>query len=188
MIRINLAPPEGRPRRAAGGPRFQFRMPEFNLGVAFGVACVVAVVFVGGWWWQLSNQEADLVTKVKQSNEELERLKAQVGQVGKVKDQVAELQKRVEAIQELTKGQLRLVVLFDSLADVVPRDLWLTSLEERGTTIRINGTAFSTTAVADFMSNLRSSGRFKEVEIVVSRQDLTKRQVTFEVTCRFDNG
>jgi hypothetical protein len=38
------------------------------------------------------------------------------------------------------------------------------------------------------MANLRASGKFKEVEIVVSRQDLGKspQLVTFEVTCRFE--
>jgi Tfp pilus assembly protein PilN len=79
-------------------------------------------------------------------------------------------------------------VLFDALADMVPRELWLNTLEERGSTLKISGTAYSPTAVADFMANLRASGRFKDVDILVSRQDLsrTPRQVTFEVTCRFE--
>ncbi|MBI2217387.1 MAG: PilN domain-containing protein [Candidatus Rokubacteria bacterium] len=188
MIRINLAPPEGRPRRGAGG-RFQLKIPEINLAVAFAVAYAIALIVVGAWWWQLSSEEADLTQRTVQAASELEQLKVRVGQVGKVRDQVADLKKRVDAIQELTKNQVRPVVLFDALADVVPRELWLTGLEERGTTLRITGTAFSATAVADFMANLRSSGRFKEVDIVLSRQDLTKtpRQVTFEVTCRFES-
>jgi len=39
------------------------------------------------------------------------------------------------------------------------------------------------------MTNLRASGKFKDVDIVVSRQDLAKvpRLVTFEVTCRFES-
>jgi type IV pilus assembly protein PilN len=187
MIRINLAPPEGRPRRGVGGAGF--RLPTLNLGVGFAVVYVLALLVVGGWWWQLTSEEANLTRKVAQATTDLEQLKARVGQVGKVRDEIVELKKRVEAIQELTKGQARPVVLFDALADVVPRELWLTGLEERGTTIRITGTAFSATAIADFMANLRSSGRFKDVDIVLSRQDLTKtpRQVTFEVTCRFES-
>lgn len=190
MIKINLAPPEGARPRAAGGGGFRLpSLPALNLGILFGVLYVVTAVALGGWWWQVSSHEVDLTTKVKQTTDELAVLKQRVGQAGKVKDQVAELKKRVDAIQELTKNQQRPVVLFDALADVVPRDLWLTTLEERGTTIRMTGTSYSTTAVADFMSNLRSSGRFKDVDIVVSRQDITKtpRVVTFEVTCRFES-
>jgi Tfp pilus assembly protein PilN len=187
MIRINLAPPEGRPRRAGAGR--VFRLPAVNLGLAFAVAYAATVIAVGGWWWQLSSEEADLTQKNAQATSELEQLKARVGQVGKVRDQIADLKKRVDAIQELTTMQARPVVLFDALADTVPRDLWLTGVEERGTTLKITGMAFSAIAVADFMSNLRSSGRFRDVDIVLSRQDLTKtpRQVSFEITCRFES-
>lgn len=188
MIRINLAPPEGRPRR--GGPRFQIpSLPEFNIGMLFLVLYVATVAGVGFWWWRTQSQEAALTVKLKQTKDELEVLKQRVGQANKIKDQVAELKKRKDAIEELTKAQARPVMLFDALADVVPRDLWLTGLEERGNTIRITGTSYSTTAVADFMANLRSSGRFKDVDIVSSRQDITKtpRLVNFEVTCRYES-
>jgi hypothetical protein len=37
------------------------------------------------------------------------------------------------------------------------------------------------------MANLRQAGKFKEVDIVVAKQDLSKSPspVTFEVTCHF---
>jgi type IV pilus assembly protein PilN len=188
MIRINLAPPDGRPRRA-GGPKQPLRLPEFNLGMLFAVLYLATAAGLGAWWWATTAREADLTSQLHVANAELTSLKQRVGQVGKVREQVAELKKRIDALEELTKSQARPVVLFDALADVVPRDLWLTGLEERGNTLRITGTSYSTTAVADFMSNLRSSGRFKDVDIVTSRQDITKtpRLVTFEVTCRFES-
>ena len=54
--------------------------------------------------------------------------------------------------------------------------------------MKLSGTAFSTTAVSDFMSNLKATGKFKDVDIVVSRQaiDKTPSLVTFEVTCKFE--
>jgi Tfp pilus assembly protein PilN len=187
MIRINLAPPVGRPRRAGAG--IQFRIPEFNFGIAFGVVYAVAFLVLGGWWLQLSRTEGRLTDEVKTKTAELEKLKQRVGQAGKVKEQIADLQKRVDALRELTVTQTRPVKLFDALVDMVPRDLWLTGLEERGPTLKIMGSSFSATAISDFMSNMRSSGRFKDVDIVVSRQDLTKMPapVTFEVTCRFES-
>jgi Tfp pilus assembly protein PilN len=189
MIRINLAPPpEGRPRRAeAGGP--SFRLPEMNFLLLFGVIYLVAAVFLGGWWWKLQDEEVSLQAQVTQANADLAALKTRIGQAGKVKEHFAELTKRVEAIQELTKGQTRTIVLLDALADIVPKELWLTGMEERGTTLRLSGTSFTTTAVSDFMTNLRSSGRFKDVDIVISRQEFAKTPnlVTFEVTCRFES-
>ena len=189
MIRINLAPPERRARRKAGGAGFQFQLPEFNLGIAFLALYIVALLGGGFWWNHLRTREAELTAQVKQATEDLNVLKTKVSQAGKVKDQLADLLKRVEAIQELSKGQSRLIVMLDSLVNTVPRDLWLTALEERGTTIRFLGTAYTTAAVADFMSNLRSSGRFKDIEILKSQQDLARspRLVTFEITCRFES-
>ena len=189
MIRINLAPPDRRPRRGGGEPGFRLRLPEINLGIVFGILYVVAVLGLAGWWWQLVGQEADLTKRIADGTTELESLKARIGKAGKIKEQVAELRKRIDAIQDLTKSQQRPIILFDALADMVPRDLWLTGLEERGALLRITGTSYSTTAVSDFMANLKSSGRFKDVDILLSRQDLAKtpRLVTFEVTCRFES-
>ncbi len=186
MIRINLAPLEVRPR--ARRSTWTFQLPEFDLGILFILVYAVGILALGGWWWQLSRREAALTAQVKQDQSELATLKAQSAQVGKVRDQLADLKRRIDAIQELSRSQARPVVLFDALADVVPRELWLTSLEERGTTLRIQGNAFTTSALADFMSNLKTSGRFKDVDLVLSREDLSKspRLVTFEVTCRFD--
>jgi Tfp pilus assembly protein PilN len=78
--------------------------------------------------------------------------------------------------------------LIDSFADAVPNDLWITRLEDTGALLRVSGTAFSATAVSNLMSALRASGKFKDVDIVVSRRDLDKAPsvVTFEVTCRFE--
>ena len=188
MIKINLAPPERRPRRKAGAG-VQFQLPEMNFGIVFLIVYVLALAGGGVYWNHLRDREAQLEADVKKATADLEAVKAKVAQAGKIKDQLTDLLKRVDALQELTKSQTRLIVMLDLLADTVPRDLWLTNLEERGATVKLIGSSFSTTAVADFMSNLRSSGRFKEVDIVSSRQDLARnpRLVIFEVTCRFES-
>lgn len=183
MIRINLAPSVQR-RRAAGG----LRLPSINLGALFLVAYVAVGAGLTGWWWSLRGEERHLRAEIDTMNRELTTLRTITGQTPQVKTQVAELRQRLQVIQELTKHQDRPLALLDAFADMVPKDLWISALEEKGTTLTVRGTAFSTTAVADFMQNLRQSGRFKDVDIVVARQDLTKptRLVTFEVTCRYE--
>jgi Tfp pilus assembly protein PilN len=189
MIRINLAPREA--RRRTGG----FTLPSLSLGVGldlgliFGVLYVLAVLGVGYAWWSLSAQESRLNAEIARGNQELASLKVTLGQGANVKAQLADFKKRVEVLEKLLKGQSRPIALLDSFADVVPRDLWITGMEERDSVLKLTGSAFSTTAVSDLMSNLRSSGRFKSIDIVISRQDLAKTpsMVTFEVTCRFES-
>ena len=186
MIRINLAPETTR-RRGVGGFRFP-TLPAFNLGWLFGILYVVAVVGIGVYWWSLSSEESDLTAKVDHANKELAQLKVAIGQGSQVKDQAAELRKRLVVLEELTKSQAKPIVLVDIFANMVPKDLWVTGFEERDSRVKVSGSAFSTSAVADFMQNLEKSGKFKLVDIVVSRRDLARPTplVTFEVTFRFE--
>ena len=183
MIRINLAPE--RARRRVG---FKLSLPAFNLGWLFGILYLAALVGIGGYWWTLTSAEAELTAEIDRAKKELDSLKAQIGQGTKTKDLAAELRMRVSVIEELTKNQGRPIRLVDAFASAVPQNLWITGLEERNAVLRITGSAFSPTAVADFMTNLRASGKFKDVDIVVSRRDLTRPNslVTFEVTCVFE--
>jgi len=184
MIRINLAPPETRHRRRS----FNLPVPSMNLGLLFGVLVVLAAGGIGYFWWSLGAEETQIAGEVDRLNRELQSLKATLGQSAGVKAQLAEAKRRVGVLEDLTKGQGKSIILLDAFIDTVPRDLWITSLEQKESQLKLSGTAFSTAAVSDFMSNLKSSGKFKDVEIVVSRQALDKSPslVTFEVTCKFE--
>lgn len=185
MIKINLAPLEARRRRAP----FKLTLPSFNLGVAFLAVYVVAVGLLGVYVFGLLASKAKLTAEIERGTRELDSLKVTLGQAANVKVQLAELRRRVELIEELTKGQGRPIVLLDAFADVIPRDLWITGMEQKDSVLKLSGNAFSTTAVSDFMANLKSSGKFKDVDIVISRQalDKTPSLVTFEVTCKFES-
>ena len=184
MIRINLAP--RRERRGRDGRRLA--LPRVNLAVVFALAAVALAAGLGNAWWNLSREAQRLTGELETRARELAMLKESVGQAAKIKEQFADLQARLKAIQVLTKDQGRPLLLVDAFVDAVPADLWITGLEEKEAVLRVTGSAFSTTAVANFMAALRKSGRFKEVDIVVSKRDLAKTPslVSFEVTCRFE--
>jgi type IV pilus assembly protein PilN len=185
VIRINLAPP--RTRQSGGG--FRVQMPSANLGLVFLVAYLVALSAIVIYWSQLHREETRLVAAIDSARRELKMLEPITTQAAKVRAQHADMQKRVQTIGELTKDQAKPTRILDAFADVIPNDLWITRMEERGNILKVSGTAFSSVAVSDLMTNLRASGKFKEVDIVLSRQELIKtpRVVTFEVTCRFDS-
>jgi Tfp pilus assembly protein PilN len=184
VIKVNLAPPE----RRRGVRGFELRLPTLNLGVLVVAVYAVAVVAIAIYGVALWRQESRLAAELARDQTELATLKAQLGEYTKIKAQALEMQKRVQTIQELTKAQGRPILVMDAFLDAVPPDLWVTTLDERGGLLRVSGTAFSTTAVADLMSNLRRTGKFLDVDIAVAKQDLSKSPppVTFEVTCRFE--
>jgi Tfp pilus assembly protein PilN len=185
VIRINLAPVETRRRRGAG-----FTLPTLpiGLGLLFGVLYVVAVLGVGYSWWGMLSEKSRLIADNDRTAKEIDTLKATLGQGANVKAQLADVRQRVKVIEELVQGQGRPVLMLDAFVDTVPRDLWITSFEDKGVTLKVVGTAYSTRAVSEFMNNLKQSGKFKDIDILISRQDLNKNPVvvTFELTCRFE--
>jgi Tfp pilus assembly protein PilN len=183
MIRVNLAPAGARPRAA-----LRIQVPSLNLGIAFLVLYVAAAGGLAYAWRTLTLEQEQLQAEVTRASQELAQLRAITGQTARVKAQLAELRQRLRTIEDLTRNQGRPILLLDAFADALPADLWITGIEEKAAVLKVTGTAFSTTAVSDLMANLRRSGKFKDVDIVIARQDPAKtpRLVTFEVTCRFE--
>ncbi|HSE91956.1 MAG TPA: PilN domain-containing protein [Methylomirabilota bacterium] len=184
MIRINL----GQDGDRRGGPSFSLGLPSFNVGMLFLAVYVLGVGGLGFYWLTLHREEARLTAELDRARSENERLKVANGQAGNIKERVVEMQKRVASVHDLVKSQGRPIQLLDAFVDTIPQDLWITALEEKNAVVKIVGTAYSSTAVSDLMSNLKRSGKFKDIDIAIARQDLVKspRPVTFEVTCRFE--
>jgi len=181
MIRINLAPPSG--KKGVG-----LSILSFNLGTLFGAAALVLVVVLGGWWWSLSAEIKRLNTEIAENKKQADRLKVVIAEGQRFRDDKEMLEHRVNAIELVARRQTRPVYLLDAVLDTLPKDLWLTRMEEKGTQLRFAGTTYSATALSDFMANLKATGKFKDVDIVDAKQDLTKspRLITFEVVTRFE--
>ena len=180
MIKINLAPPTAK-TRAAGAP-------GINLGIVFGVLGLLLLVIVAAYGWILSAEVGGLRREIEQSQAEIVRLTPIIAEGQRHRREKEELERRVNAIETVARSQARPTYLLDALADMLPSDLWLTRVEEKSRQLRLAGTTYSSVALSDFMANLRASGKFKEVDLVESRQDLSKspRTITFEVTCHFE--
>jgi type IV pilus assembly protein PilN len=182
MIRINLAPPSGKKR----GP--SAAVPGTGLGILFGVLFLVLVGGLAAYWWKVSADVAWLNAEIQRNEQEKTRLQAVIADGQRYKREKEELERRVNVIETVARNQARPAYLVDAMADMLPADLWLTRMEEKGQQLRIAGATYSSVTLSDFMSNLKASGKFKDVDLVESRQDLTKspRTITFEVTCRFE--
>ena len=181
MIRINLAPPSA--KKGVG-----LSILSFNLGTLFGAAALVLVVVLGGWWWSLSAEIKRLNTEIAENKKQADRLKVVIAEGQRFRDDKEMLEHRVNAIELVARRQTRPVYLLDAVLDTLPKDLWLTRMEEKGAQLRFAGTTYSATALSDFMANLKATGKFKDVDIVDAKQDLTKspRLITFEVVTRFE--
>ncbi len=181
MIRVNLIG-AGRKKAKAG---IKISLPGTSTPI---LLILIALGFIGaGYWWYstLSGQLADLDSKIKQAQ-------AQKGALDNVikADQVYEarkkaLENRVQVIENLQKNQISPVRALDELSEAVDRTrfVWLSNLDQNNAILTMSGTGTSLNAIADFYTNLTSTGYFKNID--VSNAQDSAGNFTFSLKCEF---
>jgi len=154
MIRINLLGVE-RTKRARTLPTFTVQAQQ--LTVACSVILVASVAGVGWWYWSLRQAKAQVEIDITTAQQQQRQLQSVLAEVKQFEGQRAQLQQRVQLIEQLRAGQTIPVQLLDHLSRSVPELLWLTDLEQKGDALTIQGRSNTLGATADFVTNLKSS-------------------------------
>jgi type IV pilus assembly protein PilN len=153
-------------------------------------ALVAAGLILVLHYWSLGRDIQAINRNIAIQQREKDRLATLKQQVEAFEVQKRVLQQRIDVIETLRRNQAGPVQLLDALGATVNRTelLWLTQLKQSGNQLTINGMAGSNHAVANFITNLKRSGFFQNVEIKESKQDERRPNVTafvFSVTCEF---
>jgi len=191
MIRINLLSVP----KSKRGKRTVMATPAAVGGASSSqimIVALVVVVLVGafnfGWWYKLNREGQKIaadMAKAEKENRELLQVKARVEQKNR---QAEAYQRRVDVIDKLRAQQLGPKELLTTIGDTVNSTdaVWLSKMNDDGTSVNIEGTALSIDAVANLMTNLKRTGFFKNVEMKESYQDDTVRQMqafVFTLVC-----
>jgi Tfp pilus assembly protein PilN len=185
MIRINLLG-RARPKTAR-----QAVPLEATLQVVFLAGALVLTFGVLYYHWHSMNTETvEVRTHIQKQVGEKARLEQLKAQVDEFERQKVVLQQRINVIEELQRNRTGDQELLDALANTVSRTdtLWLTSLDRKGNVLTIQGAAGSINAVANFITQLKHSGYFDQVEIKESAQDTKAAEVqtfNFTLTAQF---
>ena len=190
MIRINLL---GSPKpKGKKGPAFN--MPSFEVGNLGGPLVQVAAVLViagalnFGYWYQLDRERKSIEVRAlvaEQKNRELAAVKVRYLERQKQADSY---KRRVDVIDQLRANQAGPVTLLAMIGDTVnsTEAVWLNSMQDQGASVAIDGTALSSDAVANLISNLQKTGFFRNIEIKESFQDESVKDMQafqFRLTC-----
>ena len=190
MIRINLL---GSPKpKGKKGPAFN--MPTFEVGNLGGPMIQVAAVLLiagalnAGYWYQLDREKKSIEVRAlvaEQKNRELAAVKVRYLERQKQADSY---KRRVDVIDQLRANQSGPVTLLAMIGDTVnsTEAVWLNSMQDQGASVAIDGTALSSDAVANLISNLQKTGFFRNIEIKESYQDEAVKDMQafqFTLTC-----
>lgn len=193
MIRINLlgkSKPKSK-RSALATTAIEFESGGSPNSSNVMAAIIVLAITAGSIWWyqnQLDGQAAEIKKQMDAAQREAQQLaqtKARFEQRQAVRD---EYEQRVKIIDSLRASQSGPVDLLTTVSATVNNtdEVWLISMSDAGNNVNVDGTALSSNAVANLMTNLMKTGYFKTVEIKEAYQDEGEKKIqafNFSLTC-----
>ena len=178
MIKINLLETnKGKGKRGSGGGASLPSMEMGDMGspkLKVLVVLVIAGLFNLGYWYRLDHQSKAIAAQMKiaeQKNRELADVKARFLER---QTQANNYKRRVDVIDGLRAAQSGGPVnLLAMLGETVNNTeaVWLSKMDDTGPTVKLEGVALSTDAVANLIANLQKTGYFRAVEIDETYQD-----------------
>lgn len=178
MIRINLLG-QARPKAAKQSVPLESTVQLLFLLVAVALAVVVIGVTYYQQKRELDNTNKKILV-LKSEKQSLQQIKQDVD---RFQSEKAVLQQRIDVIETLQKNRTGAQELLQMVANTVVRvdALWLTSMKRDGNSLTINGEAGSIDSVANFLTEMKRSGYFDQVELKDAKEnDIVPSVQTFE--------
>jgi hypothetical protein len=171
MVQLQLqetSEPENKSGRAS-------RAHVFEMSYAPVIAVLIAVVLGLGFNSAYGHRLADQTQGVAQEQKGA-RYTNRMNVIGQLR-------------QRQTVPSNALIVLSVNPTD--SRAVWLKSIKDQGESIAIEGMAITPNAVSEIISNLKSTGCFRNIEIKETYQDDSKNKThafEFQLTCEFETN
>ncbi len=163
MIRINLLP--YRPQRR----RKQILQ---HIGAAIGALALAGVIAFAAHW-RASSQLEGLQEEYASLKAQNAALQKKIGDLRNLDALRRDVERKLKLVDELQKGRFRSLETLAEVSRVIPENVWLTSLVDRGATLEVSGLGESNKAVANFMRGIEKSPLFSNVRLsVITRKEV----------------
>jgi len=147
MARINLLPWRENLR--------QERQRNFMIALVATAVLAVLLVFLGSYL--VDRQIAAQDARNRYLENEIRELDRDIASIERLEATRDNLLARKNVIERLQENRSMMVHLFNSLAQTVPEGIRLTSVQQAGEELTIQGTTQSETRVSDYMRNIESA-------------------------------
>lgn len=162
MIRINLLA-EGKRPAAVRKAKTTALLEGKDIGLwLLAAGFFVGILAVAFSWWRLDGEIEMQQEEIAAANREVEALASVIQEVEDYKAKKAELERKIGIINDLKLNQRGPVRVMDNISRALPELLWLDRMRMDASTIEVEGRAFNTNAVANFIENLDKVPEFEE--------------------------
>jgi len=159
MIKINLLLTR---KEKKAGVRKEF--------VILIVAVGLLLILLAALNWKIGKEKEDMVAQISETKKEIARYKSLAVEVTKAKEAQKVLQDKLNIINSLRKGKETPVRVLDEISVDKPEKLQLELMKKEGSKLAIEGIALDDETIVQFMTNLKKSKLFKNVDLIVSEQ------------------
>jgi len=173
LIKINLL---AKRKKAFSASR------ELVIGTVFLILLFAAGIF---WYYQLNSKIENMQSQISETKRQIETAQVKVKKIDTLKEEKKELEKKLNLIKELKSRQQGPASLLNKISLVIPDEIWLSSLSEKGSQLALEGRSLTTNNVADFMKNLEKTKALSQIELDGTEQEslADKKVQKFKVTC-----
>ena len=165
MIKINLL--LGRKEKKRVGIRKEFIILALSI-----VLLLMGLMIVQ---WRIDKEKEEVQAKIANTKKEIAYHKSLITEVNKAKEAQKILQDKLDVINALRKEKTSPARVLDVLSVQKPEKIQLDSMKKEGLKLGIEGIALDNETIANFMTNLRNSKMFKNVDLIVSEQSEQSR-------------
>ena len=144
MIRINLLPTRAVKKQEAGR----------NQLILF--ALVLAGALVGNFYWYSDRDRANEAVKneITVAQKEIADLDRIIGEVKNIAVEKQALLDKLKVLETLKKGRTGPVKMLDAMAGAIPKNVWLSKMDESAAQMNLEGSALTNDDLAEFMKSL----------------------------------
>jgi len=184
MIRVNLlGTPKAKARRR---PKITMSAPSLKMLSVLAVLIAFGAVYF--LYARAQSQHAKIQVDLLDADKQLAALAGVKTAYTQKQKEFDALKQKFSVIDQLRASQNGPVLLLNTITQTVDSTdaVWLVKMSDDGKAISLDGTALSTTAVANLISNLRKSGYFKTIELKETFQDDSVKDYqafTFTLVC-----
>lgn len=157
MIRINLLPVRAAKKKES---------IRQQLTIA-GLSVVLLLIIIGVVNYYTAKEVGRLKVVVGDKEKELAALKAQTGELTKVREENKIVKEKLDIVKQLEDNKAGPVRLLDEIGKAIPEHAWINKLSDTETNISITGNALNDEDISQFMKNLEKMPGIKKVELEI---------------------
>lgn len=173
MIRINLLPARVSKKKQAGTQQL----------VLFALVLVAGLIANYVWASARAGDLAARQQRLARTRADIAQLDKIIGEVSSLREEQKALREKLDVLAKLKAGRTGPVRMLDELATITPKRLWLKKMDDKGGKVDFDGTAATIDDVSAFMTALKTSRYFGDVELkkTTARTEGKYRVVDFNI-------